>query len=66
MYNRLVKKISYMGYDITMRKSDINGYYQLSTMMGNGVNEYRVARVYDYEPQEEDVRAFIKYEKAMA
>lgn len=52
MYNRLIGEISLNGYDITVRKSDINGMYQLSTFATSMGEEYREAMLSDTNPMD--------------
>lgn len=53
MYNHLIGHINLRGYDITVRYSDINGMYQLSTMVEAMGEEYREAMTSDVNPMED-------------
>lgn len=53
MYNHLVGEIEYKGYDIIVRYSDINGLYQLSTMVESMGEEYRESMTSDENPMED-------------
>lgn len=50
MYNHLIGEISLGGYDITVRKSDINSMYQLSTFATSMGDEYRESMLSDTNP----------------
>lgn len=53
MFNHLIGEINYKGYDITVRFSDINGMYQLSTMAQSMGEEYRESMLSDVNPMED-------------
>lgn len=53
MYNHLLGHIHYKGYEIAVRYSDINGMYQLSTMVEAMGEEYREAMTSDVNPMED-------------
>lgn len=53
MYNRLIGEINYNGYDITVRYSNINGMYQLTTMAQSMGEEYREVMLSDTNPMED-------------
>ncbi len=54
MYNHLVGEIEYKGYDITVRYSDINNMYQLSTMAQSMGEEYRESMLSDTNPMKDE------------
>ena len=61
MYNHLIARYEMGGYEIVVRRSDINGMYQLSTMASSMGEEYRVAKSYDTFNEEETLADFVKY-----
>lgn len=61
MYNHLIARYEMHGYEIVVRRSDINGMYQLSTMADSMGEEYRVAKLYDAFNEEETLDNFINY-----
>lgn len=64
MYNHLIGTYEAYGYDITVRRSDINGMYQLSTMATSMGEEYRVAKQYDTFNEETTLKDFVSYVEA--
>jgi len=52
------------GYDVTITKSKINGYYTATTMMASMGEEYLIRKTFDTKPSKDAIKQWLKQEEA--
>lgn len=52
------------GYDVTITKNKINGYYTATTLMASMGEEYLIKKTFDMKPSKDALKRWLKQEEA--